>query len=92
MASAIVGASSVGPVVDSTLRRNGATITMSPLRSSEASRLAVARTMSMRRFMLWLPSMSSVKVVGMSCSCTRSSACGTPSSMSEKSLLLRHEM
>ena len=46
-----------------------------PCAAREASRRAAALTMSMRRFRLWLLSMSSVNVVGMSCSCTRSSDC-----------------
>ena len=57
--------------------RNGATVTMSPFRSCDVSRRAVARTRSIRRDMLWLPSTSSVNCVGTLCSCTRSSACLT---------------
>ena len=91
IASAMVRASSVGPVVDSTAVRNGATITRSPLRSSVARRCAAAFTMFIRRFRLWLLSMSSVNVVGTSCSCTRSSAWGTPSSVRAKSSLPSHD-
>ncbi len=91
MASVMVRLSSVGPVVDSTVVLNGATMTWSPLRRRDARRRAAAFTMSMRRDKLWLLSMSSVKVVGTDCSCTRSSGCGTSSSVSRKSAAPRVE-
>ena len=79
-ASAIVGGSRVGPVMAVMPFRNGATTIWSSSRRKPASLEAACRTNWTFADMLWLLSISSVKVAAGASDITRSIVCGSPSS------------